>query len=220
MMRSHDELREALGAHALGQLDDRALQRDLEEHLAGCDECRAELEDIAPLAAALRGVDPDAVGPLDVATPPELDERIRGALPRPVSRVRRLAPIVGGALAGAAAAAVVTVLLVQDDGPAAPTIIAVPGVETVDGVTATAGLVDHTWGLEVKLEATGLPAGETFEMWVVGADGTAYEAGEFIGVEGRKIVCDMSSSVLLRDAARFKVVDTAGDEVIAADVPS
>jgi hypothetical protein len=218
--RTHDELREALGAYVLGQLDDADLLRDVESHLATCDECQAEVADIGPLAAALKQVDPDDVRPVGVAPPPELDERVRRALPQPVHGLRRWAPAVGGALVGAAAAAIVVVALPEQDEPPAPTVIAVPHVESVDGVTASAGLVDHTWGVEIKLTTKGLPAGETFEMWVEGDDGKAYDAGEFIGVKGKVITCDMSASVLLADAKRFKVVDARGTEVIAADLPS
>ena len=223
MTRSHDELREALGAYVLGQLDDTDLRRDLQEHLATCAECRAEVAELGPLAAALRQVDPDDVRPVGIAPPPELDERIRRALPQPATPHRRRAPVVAGVLVGAAAATLVAVVVVpRDDAPPGPTIIAVGDVESATGVTASAGLVDHTWGLEIKLEATGLPAGQTYEMWVTGDDGDTYAAGEFVGVEDedKTITCDMSSSVLLAHATRFVVVDPAGDEVISADLPS
>ncbi|KAA1397354.1 anti-sigma factor family protein [Aeromicrobium ginsengisoli] len=219
MSRTHDELRESLGAYVLGQLDDADLLRDVEQHLAACAECRAEVAEIGPLAAALKQIDLDDIRPVGVVPPPELDERIRRTLPQPVHGLRRWAPAVGGVLVGAAAATIVVVALPEHD-PPAPTIITVPKVESVDGVTASAGLVDHTWGVEIKLTTKGLPAGERFEMWVEGDDGKAYDAGEFIGVKGKVITCDMSASVLLADAKRFKVVDARGTEVIAADLPS
>lgn len=221
MNRSHDELREALGAYVLGQLDDVGLRRDLQEHLATCAECRAEVAEIGPLAAALRQVDPDDVRPVGIAPPPELDERVRLALPLPAPTRRRWTPVVSGVLVGAAAAALVAVVVVtRDDAPDGPTIVAVDEVESSPGVTASAGLVDHTWGLEIKLEVTGLPADEIFEMWVTDDDGGSHAAGEFVGVADKTITCDMSSSVLLAHATRFVVVDGRGAEVVAADLPS
>lgn len=219
MTRSHSALREALGAFVLGQLDDDE-RRDVEQHLATCADCRREVDELRPLATALRAVDPDDVLPVGVVPPAELDERIRRALPAPAPANRRWAPLAGAVLAAAAAAAVITSIVVTD-APSGPTVIAVPRVDSVQGVTATAGLVDHTWGLEIKLVAEGLPAGDRFQMWVVGRDGTAHEAGEFLGVKpGTTITCDMSSAVLLDDAASFRVVDAAGDEVISAKLPS
>ncbi len=220
----HEQLRESLGAYALGQLDD-AWDARVRAHLTTCATCPAELADIGPLARMLRGVDADAVRPVGVGVPPGLDERIRRALPQPTTQERgprrRTGPLLTAAVAvaSAAAAVVVTVVVVRDDA-AQPTVIAVPQVQSVQGVTASAGLVDHTWGLEIKLQAKGLRAGERFQMWVVADDGTRREAGEFVGVAGTEITCDMSSSVLLDDAAAFRVVDASGDEVISADIPS
>jgi anti-sigma-K factor RskA len=210
MTRSHDELREALGAYALGHVDDE-LRRDVDDHLVTCDACREHLDEIHPAVEALREADRwSGAGP-----PAALDERVRNALPRPARGVGRRTAA-GIALAVAAVAVAVTAVVVREE---SPTVIAVPRVTVADGVTATAGLVDHTWGLEIKLEASGLRGGERFEVWVVGEDGTSYDAGTFRGVDGTKIVCDMSASVLLDDAASFRVVDGSGAEVIAATLP-
>jgi anti-sigma-K factor RskA len=211
---AHIELREDLGAYALGQLDDDR-RADVEAHLGTCPAGRAHLAEIAPAAAALRDLDRGAAAVL--SPPAELDDRIHRALPRP-SRGGRWVPV-GAAIAAAAVAAAagaVTVVVTREE---APTVIAVPRVVVAEGVTATAGLVDHTWGLEIKLEAAGLRAGERFEVWVLGEDGRSYDAGAFLGVGGSTIACDMSSSVMLDDAASFRVIDAGGAEVIAASLP-
>jgi hypothetical protein len=56
-------------------------------------------------------------------------------------------------------------------------------------------------------------------VWVLGEDGRSYDAGAFLGVGGSTIACDMSSSVMLDDAASFRVLDAGGAEVIAASLP-
>jgi anti-sigma-K factor RskA len=222
VQHDHDALREALGAYALGQLDDD-LRGEVEQHLATCDTCPVELAEIGPLAQALRAVDVAAVSSssLPDGVPPGLDDRVRRALPRPVHTSRRRAQLTGAAATAVAVAAavVVTTVVVRDDS-AEPVVVAVPKVVTAPGVTAAAGLVDHRWGVEVKLRASGLRAGERFRMWVVADDGSRREAGEFVGVAGTEVVCDMSSSVLLEHAAGFRVVDAEGTDVISADLGS
>lgn len=212
MSRAHVELRDELGAYALAQLDG-GRHADVQAHLATCPACRAHLAEIAPAADALRGV--DRAGDAFLPAPAELDDRISRALPRPSRGVGRWLPV-GAAIAAAAVAVAVTAVVT---GEQTPTVIAVPRVIVADGVTATVGLVDHTWGLEIKLEAAGLSADERFEVWVLGKDGRSYDAGAFLGVGATTIVCDMSSSVLLDDAASFRVVDAGGEEVIAASLP-
>lgn len=217
----HDELRGALGAYALGQLDDH-LRDEVEQHLAVCDTCPVELASIGPVVRALRSVDLAtwSSSTTVVGVPPGLDDRIRRALPPPRRAARAHGRLTGAALAAVAVAAavVITAVVVRDGSQ--PVVVAVPRVTTAPGITASAGLVDHAWGVEVKLRASGLPAGERFRMWVTADDGRSREAGELIGVAGTEVVCDMSSSVLLEHATAFRVVDERGVEMISADIPS
>jgi anti-sigma factor RsiW len=74
-----------LPAYFDGELDALAAA-DMEGHLAGCAECRATLEELTELRAALRRE--LHVGP----APPELRARIAAALDRESARVRESAP--------------------------------------------------------------------------------------------------------------------------------
>lgn len=243
MTDRHDELRDAIGAYVLGQLDGPLLA-ELEEHLTTCAACRAEAEDLAGLAVPLRGVSPELVDALVAPVPTGLDARVDAALAAaagsaaeaesrsststpspsvtPLSGRRPRAggwrPALVGALAGAAAAAVVAVAVWPDAAPT-PTVIAVRDVSTAAGVTATAGLVDHTWGVELKLVATGLPAGRSYDVRIVDDEGRAYDSGAFIGVD-RTVTCSMNASVLLAHAERFEVVAPGGDVVISGPIAS
>ncbi len=230
MTTSHDELREALGAYVLGQLEGDLLHA-VEDHLSTCEECRAVAADLAPLVAPLRAVDPDVVTALAGPVPPALDDRVEAALraegaagagdatvtPLP-GRSRRWVPVAAGVLAGAAAAAAVAVAVLPDT-PAGAPVLAVRQVTTAPGVTATAGLVDHTWGVELKLVATGLPAGRAYDVRIVDDGGREHDSGAFLGVD-RTITCSMNASVLLADAARFEVLDPGGAVVISGPIAS
>ena len=133
------------------------------------------------------------------------------------ARSRRWVPVAAGVLAGAAAAAAVAVAVLPDT-PAGAPVLAVRQVTTAPGVTATAGLVDHTWGVELRLVATGLPAGRAYDVRIVDDGGEEHDSGAFLGVD-RTITCSMNASVLLADAARFEVVDPAGPSSSAARSP-
>lgn len=235
MTDRHEELHEAVGAYVLGQLDGPLL-RDVEAHVAQCARCRAEVADLAPLAAALRRVDPEAVAAATTAAAPStLDARVEAALRAEEGRPedlaptadvvalptrRRWVPALAGALVGAAAAAAVAVAVLPDPAPAGAPVIAVRDVTAADGVAAQAGLVDHTWGVELKLQVTGLPAGRAYDVRIVDDAGREYDGGAFLGVSGRTITCSMNASVLLADADRFDVVDPAGSVVVSGSIAS
>ena len=219
---AHRRLRELLGSYALGHLP-RTQTASVRAHLDGCADCRAELAEIAPLADDLRGIDPDRVSTL-VTPPPHLGERIRGAVgqertlrDRRVRSTRLLA-------AAAAVAAVLAVGAVgfalgdrRDAGPPQPfEAVAVSGAE---GVVADAGIVPHTWGVEIKLVATGFAQGESYAVTVRTEDGRQRSAGAFVGTGARQMTCNLNSDVLRGDAAGFTVVDAAGAVVLSADLP-
>ncbi len=119
-MNGHDELIDLLGAYALDALDDDE-RHAVDEHLAVCADCRAEVDQHLEVAAALgttaASVAPDELwsvianhigdGPSEVPVPTFLSP----SEPAPVVHLadRRRPPI--GWIAGLAAAAVVIVVL-------------------------------------------------------------------------------------------------------------
>ena len=80
---NHDELRELLGAYALDAVDaDEAVA--VEEHLAGCPQCRAEVEQHRSVAALL--------GNAGATAPAGLWDRIAASLDEPEQSAPRPAP--------------------------------------------------------------------------------------------------------------------------------
>jgi anti-sigma factor RsiW len=220
--RGHRELRELLGAYVLGQLDPIETGR-VRAHLDGCAACRAEHAGIAPLAAALRDVDPDV---FDVAQP-EPGALVAARIERQVRlerAARRRRTLLRRTLAGAAAVLVLTgtglggYALGRPDPAAVVPLEAVQVTTTAPGVRATAALVAHTWGVEIKLTATGLPEGRGYTMSVVGEDGVRHPAGGLVGTGERTMRCNLNADVLRPDAASFTLTDADGQVVLSAEV--
>lgn len=220
----HRRLREQLGSYALGHLP-RTHTAAVRAHLDGCTACRAELAEIAPLVDDLRAIDPDRISAL-VTPPPALGEQIRGAVA--VERSLRDRRVRSGRLL-TAAAAVVAVLAVGatgfavgdrrgGDGPQPFEAVAV--TSDVAGVSADAGVVPHTWGVEIKLRATGFEVGQSYAVMVRTEDGRQRSAGAFVGTGAREMNCNLNSDVLRADAAGFTVVDARGAVVLSADLPT
>lgn len=226
----HEE-HELIGAWLLGGLDPDEAGR-LEAHLDTCNRCREEADSLRELVPLLREVDPDAIRPVGVTPPAALDERIHRTLagPSPTGasyarpRGRLWAVGVGGLVVGAAAASLLVATTTDDSsappGVAAP-VVTVDDVRSADGVRATAGYVDHTWGVEIKLKARGLAPGKSFAVEVVDEQGVTHDAGAFIGVAAdRTVDCDVNASVLSAQADRFVVVGPGGRTMIEGDLRS
>ena len=218
--REHDALRIDLGAHALGQLPPDEAAR-LEEHLDGCASCSAELADLAPVASALGALRPTGAPQDSSPAPADLEDRVLTAVAGSARHERRRALGRQAAVAAVAAAVVLvatlgTQRLLADDGPAVP-LEAVQVQVDQPGVRATAGLVNHTWGVEVELHASGFDTGRRYRVAVLGRDGEPHPAGEFVGTGAREMDCHLNSSVLRPDAAGFEVRDATG-RVVATSV--
>lgn len=218
----HEALRTALGPYVLGDLPP-AEAHALEAHLDTCAACTAELAELTPVAAALSGL--RGTRPSLPLPPADLGERVSAAVAadarrRPGARAaaRRAGALLVAAAVGAVLVLGVTRWVAEPAAPPVP-VEAVPVEVGTPGVVASAGLVDHTWGVEVKLTATGFTAGDRYRVVVLGPDGTEFPAGEFVGTGARTMRCNLSSSVLRERASGFEVVGEGGRVLVRSTFP-
>lgn len=158
--------REWIGDYVLGDLE-APLAAQLEEHLAGCTPCRVEVDELAGVARALQAAAPETLALQDAAMAqpsPGLERRILRQVRRERRRERpRWLLQAGAGLAAAALVGAVTVLILPRP-PSSPPQEPV-SLEVVEGVAAEASLVNHTWGIEIKLVASGLQGGRSTWSW-------------------------------------------------------
>jgi hypothetical protein len=203
----------ALAMRALGRADE--LDAALDDHLAGCPDCRAELADLTDTAGGVLLVDPAT--PRDNTHPPlDLPVRILAQVGAEAARRqhRRI---------GAIAAAIVLVLAGAGfmvarfgGGPASDaTEIELTGEQ---GATGTATLEAHAWGTEVGFEAEGLEAGEVYWLWLTDAGGQRVGAGTFVGTDGA-MQAVLASALPTADARRIWLTDEADVVVLDATIP-
>jgi hypothetical protein len=211
------EWREQVGALVLGQLpEDERLAT--EAHLDGCPGCRAEAEDLAPLAPVLGRADPDRLVPAP-PPPPGLGERIatRIAAERRIGRRRRTRLRFGLAAAAAVAATVAAAVIFVGSDESVPS-------ETVAfrslprGASAEATLVPRPWGSEISVQVHGFRPGTRCQVWLRRADGKRVPAGSFRYVyEGEGDHTGLSSALAPDDATAVGL--RAGSKTFVAPLP-
>jgi anti-sigma factor RsiW len=212
----HRELREMLGAFVLGGLSPDEAAR-VRAHLETCADCRAELDLIKPVARELALMRPGRADPPEMV-PEDLGERVATAVAAERragarSRAVRLGLVAAASAAIAASVAVLVMgALEPDPVPLEPVAVTVQE----SGVVADADLVNHTWGVEIKLAASGLQTGATYRVAVLTDDGEQRPAGEFVGTGESPMRCNLNSAVLRPDAVGFVVLDESGTEVITS----
>jgi len=156
-----------LGAYALGALEPGERRR-VEEHLARCPSCAAELAEFAALPALLDKVDPADLTPAAVAPSPELFARMSAAA-TPPSRLRTRAV----ALVAAALLAVLGVgVTIWATASPNETVTATAGAVRA---TITVSPVDRGSALDVTV--AGMHPHENCSMIAVGRDGVRHAAG-------------------------------------------
>ncbi|QGK72192.1 anti-sigma factor [Allosaccharopolyspora coralli] len=207
-----------LGAFALDQLDDHERTRVL-AHLDSCTRCRAELDDIAPLAQPLRQVDPHTLTSTP-APPPGLDDSIVHEIRSQQARTGQVRPRWVVPVVAAALTAIVALPLGYLAAPSPPDQPVEPVVVAIEDrdVEAGAEVIPHTWGMEITLAASGFEADETYRVVVTSDDGRRVSAGEFIGTGDQEMTCNLNSSVLREDAAGFEVRSEAGELVLTSSL--
>ena len=151
----------------------------MQERLAGCADCRAEPASLDTVAAALRGLDPDTLAPLDATPPAGLADDIFstvGARRRAAARRSRVRRVLAGGLVAAGLVGAFALGGRTLGTPDAPPVVAVSLRVLPAAVEAQAGLVRHTWGTELDLQASGLADGGTYTVVFLTRDGTQVPA--------------------------------------------
>lgn len=216
-----------LGAYLLGGLEPAEV-RAFEDHLAGCADCRQELESLESLPALLDAVPAaDAVALLagrpavDVspllAEPSEtlqhgvLDEL---AARRRTSRRRRAALIAAVAAACLALGFLAGPLLNQTPKPDASY-----SVQAESGLQLSVGLVKKTWGTELQVDGRSMPLEGTLYLWVKGRDGAEEMACGWTATPSGRIKVTGASPVQLAGIAGVELRDESQRTVAAISVP-
>lgn len=214
-----DHPHDLLGPAALGLLT-AAEQQQLDRHLAGCAQCRQELGALTGVTGRLAALEPEDVRTMDLASSPARTEAVLAAVARAHAGQHRRAQRMQAVLGAAASIAVLIAGLVTagtlDGRERAPVPLEAVTVAAQDGVQASADLVPHTWGVEIKLEATGLTAGSPYTVEVTTTSGRVAEAGAFLGTGEATLTCNLNASVLRQDAESFAVLDDGGRPVLTA----
>jgi hypothetical protein len=180
-MSEHD--RSQLGAYALGALDPDEV-REVDEHLATCAECRAELAELEEMKDFLGEVPPEAF--LD-GPPPDGDLLLQRTLrevrtPVKPKRSRWLmvaaaVVVVAGALGGGVLIGRQTVD--QADEPVAGS-KQVTATDTRTGTTMATTVEPRAGWSWIQVRITGLKAGAECEMLVIDKAGKTWVAGTWL----------------------------------------
>lgn len=215
------QVRNQLGVYLLGAVGpgERA---QIEEHLAACPWCREELAGLAGLPGLLRRVPPDVAlhAWIDDATGsppgPPLDVLIGRVL---AIRFRRRLMAVAAVLVIAAAAA--TGVQVLHTIPASTTAATTPrwtgtatGASAATGALATVRYATESWGTQLEVQITGIPAGTRCELRVTNVQGQVITAGGWIIVAGSRYAWHPASVPWPASSLRSVVV-TAGSQTLA-----
>jgi hypothetical protein len=213
-----------VAGYAMGSLspDERAA---FAEHLAQCESCRRELQDLMPAVGLLGLVDPELPEP-----PPGLEARTLLAVERAATgtrtrwpprlsfapRRRWLVPALAAACLGLAVT--VGLVLSGDDGGGGEPVEAVAELRRGDRI-ASVSLVKTGIGRVVELrtdELPILPKGEYYELWFVGAgdrpgDPNRISAGTFHPDENGRSSVTFAAAVDPREYRRMAVTAEPGD---------
>lgn len=225
MSADHEESRRLLGGYLLGGLDAADTER-LDAHLPHCDECRDELDRLAPVPELLRSLENAA--PLTVAAgtrpSPARIESLLAKLRAERSQARRRT--LGRRLTAAAAAAVLVVggaiVVVAVWNPertptTPPTAASSPPLVTADfepaagsGMSGRAVLTGKTWGVSIDLNVSRLPGRGPFVCRVSDAGGLVEQAAIWGPTPSGNAKVTGASSIQLRNVQAVAVADRDG----------
>ncbi|MFE5287760.1 zf-HC2 domain-containing protein [Nocardia sp. NPDC056611] len=224
------------GAYVLGALarDDR---REYEEHLTGCDSCRAAVSKLAGLPGLLALVDPETALSIAAqedppASVPPTPERLLPALAdralasRRRGRRRSIGAAVAAAAAAVAVAVPVTATIDRPDRPAVVQQVVAQGPlkpQTDTPMQATFKVVSINGQTRVDMWCAYPPSDEkdevyawTLTMWVTRVDGVQSKLAEWTVKSGQSLTLDGTASASPEQLKTVEIRNLSGKVLMAA----
>jgi anti-sigma factor RsiW len=228
----------ALGAYVLGALDERERDR-VDEHVATCDRCRADLEALIPVRAYLVRLADDELGlesaaptqerlataapavpdrpgaapptPDRLGTTPPTPDRVGAAPPRRPWLVRRALPS-----AAAIAAAVLLALVAWPRGADEPPIAGSrsSAVDARTGVRASVAATSRMWGTELRVRMSGATPGERCRLIARARDGRSDVAATWWTTYGGSAEVTGAAAIPAADLVALDVMTAAGRRLV------
>lgn len=220
MTDEHDRYRAWSGAYVLGALDP-AERTAFEEHLAGCDRCRGDVQAFAPLPGLLAKVDAEGLEAAGTST--AVDDAAAARVTRLASdraHVERAAMrrslrrwrVTAAAAATAAAVAVGTLVLPgRAPEPGRDLQVTAAAADT----TGSVAVAERGWGTHVEVDVTGLPARERYLLRAVAADGSEQTAATWGATPRGRALLTGATAIQLADLDRLVITSDDPDDVLA-----
>lgn len=228
-MNSHVDV----GAYLLGALDDDEMAR-FEAHLAGCELCGAELDQLSGVVPVLAELRADGLG---VAEPPSGDgllDRLLAqvAAERRSHRRRRLVSIAAAAVLVVGGPAVAVLAIQDDPGGGASAVTQDLGTDQHrasnpdTGVSAVVGITDKPWGSVIDLRLSGVRGPQTCSLLVYAGTGSQQTVatwsvpseGYGTPAQSEPFTVHGAAGVHARDITHFEIRSEGG--ALLVDVPA
>lgn len=213
MSDDHRELRESLGAYALGSLEPEE-RTAVDAHLATCGSCREELAALAPLPGLLQHVDAAAD---HVEVPPGFSEAVMARIGAAEAATRRRLRLWQG-VAVAACMALLAVLVVTagvfEDPPSGRQLALQTVAADAEAVQGQATAYEWAWGTTVQLELNDLPDREDFRVVAVDDRANRQPMGGWTATDGNAVRWRGGSGIATPSLARVEVTDGDGRVVL------
>ena len=223
-MSNSDAMTSSLGAYLLGALPP-AEHAEVEHHLGGCSNCRAELTALAGLPGLLARLDATDVDHLEgfqVATDDQLLDRTLLELTRRKRVQRRHGRLLAAAaaiiVAVVTATAVTTLRAAETNETRQAQGQTVSAMDAASGLHAVVAFQQQPWGTAVHLSLRGVPPGTRCELIAVLTDGRRQTAGAWqASYEGTASI-DAATDAHPDQLASFEVVTRTGTRLVAVSL--
>jgi anti-sigma-K factor RskA len=227
---SDRHVRQSLALFVMGALREDMCE-EVDAHIDRCDVCRIELRELHEMTFALALVSasdleelaaaPSDAQPVHVAAAAEPRSRPEPAVGRPVRRRLGVRALLAAHTRSVALAAVFALvigftagLFLRASGTPVATAAAYADNQAT-GVSLSVSATGRDGKVSIHASVDGLRPGETYNMFVVTADGVAYFVRQWSSPDGSQVI-DQEVGVPVDSLAYFTVAEAAGRVVMLA----